>query len=595
MRTWTPAQADIGRAFPPIQLGLPVLAVAELCSQADNRLPIFQSCKHEGSRVLMVGAQWADRPSVSLAAIAIYKGHLGVGGQRSESAADHFGFSILPVVSESSMPSLFARFRFLAVPLALAVGHLSLAQTTGTVTQTVSQRHTMGGLTVSPTSSLVTGSTATFSFTLQTGGAPAPISETVQFLDGGTAFGTPQAITSIAGSNLLPYSQVDTAHGWTTTGTAPTITVGAANGPDGSTATATQVVFPSTVSTPSGVTLAVPGTAYANLPMTLSIWAQSASPTTITLTVADSPAVAATNSTTCAVTSTWRRCMLTYTFPANAGTGVSVAVSSTGQPTQTVNLWGAQVEQATTASPFVSTIGTARPTGGAGGAVTFPYSIFHAGTHTVTVQYTGNSNLTSSISNAVTVVVGKDPPAVTLSSSPASTSVYGVSITFTAVVAAASGDPTNIPTGTVQFFDGATSLGTISVDGSGNAALTLSGATSLAAGSHSITAVYSGDSDYSTVTSAAESYTVTKAHSTLTTTVASSLNPSTYGDQVVLSVHVVSSAGVTPTGTVAIVDGSTNIGTITLDGSGSGTLTVPLFTAGTHSITVTYSGDGNYN
>ncbi len=70
-------------------------------------------------------------------------------------------------------------------------------------------------------------------------------------------------------------------------------------------------------------------------------------------------------------------------------------------------------------------------------------------------------------------------------------------MTFTATVApfAGSGE-----TGTVQFMDGATSLGSpVAVDGAtGIASLATS---ALATGSHSVTAVYSGDSNFSGSTS----------------------------------------------------------------------------------------------
>src|SRR5215211_3567417 len=58
----------------------------------------------------------------------------------------------------------------------------------------------------------------------------------------------------------------------------------------------------------------------------------------------------------------------------------------------------------------------------------------------------------------------------------------GASVTFTATV---NPDP---GTGTVQFFDGAASLGTVNIGAGGIATLTTS---ALAAGSHNITAVYS--------------------------------------------------------------------------------------------------------
>ena len=153
-----------------------------------------------------------------------------------------------------------------------------------------------------------------------------------------------------------------------------------------------------------------------------------------------------------------------------------------------------------------------------------------------------------------------------------------------------------IPTGTVQFFDGATSLGTVSLT-AGTATVTLVGASSLAVGTHSLTAQYSGDSQFSALTSGVTFHTVTKAASSsvVTTTVASTLNPSVYGDSVTLNINVNSSVGIQPTGSVTIMDGTANLGTPTLDGSGNASITIPALTAGTHNILVTYSGDGNYN
>jgi hypothetical protein len=471
------------------------------------------------------------------------------------------------------------------------------AQSSGNITETVNQRGTIGVLTASPNSGLATGTTINFSYMLETAGAPAPTSETVQFYDGGTAIGSAQSITSTAGSNLLPYSQIDTTQGWTTVGTTgPTVTVNSATGPDGVASSATQVVFPDTTSTFSGVTYAVPGTAYASLSMTLSVWAKSASPTVLTLLLKDSPAVTATQSTTCAVTSTWQRCTLTYVFPANAGTGFSATLSSAGQPPQTINLWGAQVEQAAAAGPYVSTIGTARPTGGQGGPVSWSYAGLLTGSHSITAVYGGDANFLSSTSNALALTVGKDAPAIALSSSPVSTSAYGASVTFTANLAAPSTEPTYIPTGTVQFFDGVTALGGAqTINGSGNATLTLVGATALLAGTHSITAVYSGDSNFSTVTSSVETYTVTKASGAITVSPVSSLNPSRYGDAVTFTITLTSTFSAIPTGTVSISDSGTVLGTPTINGSGVATFTMNLFTAGAHNLTITYSGDGNYN
>ena len=462
------------------------------------------------------------------------------------------------------------------------------------MTQTVAQRNTIGAVTVTPSGVLPLDATATFSYVLHTAGAPAPTSETIQFYDGSNAIGTPQSISSLAAANLLGYAQVNTAQGWTANGTAPTITPNTGNGPDGSSATATQIVFPDTTSgTGSGMTFAVPGTSYASQPMTFSVWAKSSSPTSLALSLSDSPHVNATAFNTCSVSNTWQRCIFTYTFPSNAGSGFSASLISSSSPSQTISVWGAQVEQSSTAGPFVSTIGTARPTGGQGGSVTFSYSALQPGSHTVTAVYPGDTNYVASTSNALAVVVSQATPSIALTPSPASPATYGQAVTLSAAVTPPSSVTGQIPTGSVQFFDGATSLGTVAVNGSGGATLTLSGSALLAAGSHSITATYSGDSNFTTVTSTTLPFVITKATSVLSAT--SSLNPSIYGDSVTFAIQVSTSAGVIPTGTVLVKDGQTTLGTATLNGTGAGTVTVPLLSAGTHTISFTYSGDSNYN
>jgi hypothetical protein len=86
----------------------------------------------------------------------------------------------------------------------------------------------------------------------------------------------------------------------------------------------------------------------------------------------------------------------------------------------------------------------------------------------------------------------------------ASSVAVGGSVTLTAAVTGASGS-TGTLTGTVNFLDGITSLGSGTLTSSTATYTT----TALAAGSHSITAVYSGDSAFSTSTSSGLAITVT--------------------------------------------------------------------------------------
>ncbi len=77
-------------------------------------------------------------------------------------------------------------------------------------------------------------------------------------------------------------------------------------------------------------------------------------------------------------------------------------------------------------------------------------------------------------------------------------------------------------------------------------------------------------------------------------TIASSANPSVYGQSVVLTTTVAPSAGSgTPTGSITFDDGANPLSSVALSG-GQGTFTDFSLTVGTHSITAAYGGDANF-
>jgi hypothetical protein len=145
------------------------------------------------------------------------------------------------------------------------------------------------------------------------------------------------------------------------------------------------------------------------------------------------------------------------------------------------------------------------------------------------------------------------------------------------------------PTGTVTFTDGTKVLGNVSLDSNCRAALTSS---SLAAGSHSIVATYV-PADPLLFSGSSTSFTQNVASTTATTTLASTPNPSTFGQPVTFAATVKGNGG-TPTGTVTFTDGANTLGTASLDNSGQATFTTSTLTVGGHAITANHGGDPNF-
>jgi hypothetical protein len=205
-----------------------------------------------------------------------------------------------------------------------------------------------------------------------------------------------------------------------------------------------------------------------------------------------------------------------------------------------------------------------------------------AGTYQVVATYAGNSNLGGSASAAYTLTINTAATAVALTVTPTSAPLDST-ITFSATVTG-NGEA---PTGTVTFMSGTTALGTVNLI-NGTAVYTNS---SLAVGTYSITAVYSGDLNNGVSTSPAVNLTVGLIPTT--TDLVASATTSTPPELLLVGV-VVGQGGPTPTGTITFTTGSTTIGSSALDSSGVATIS-PNLPTGTFQVVASYSGDSAHS
>ncbi len=142
------------------------------------------------------------------------------------------------------------------------------------------------------------------------------------------------------------------------------------------------------------------------------------------------------------------------------------------------------------------------------------------GTHTYVATYPGDPSFKPSTSPAATIAVTKATTTAALAADQTSISSTGT-VNLTATVATTS--YADKPTGNVTFYSGTTAIGTsTAVTGGYNSTTGQAMATAklavlgsfLPAGTDSLTAVYSGDGNYLTSTSAAVSLTVTSGGTT---------------------------------------------------------------------------------
>lgn len=213
-----------------------------------------------------------------------------------------------------------------------------------------------------------------------------------------------------------------------------------------------------------------------------------------------------------------------------------------------------------------------------------------SGTYTVHVAIS-EDDVSTSVDDSQAVIAASTSTAVSTTLSP---SIYGQSVTFTALVSVLS-PGSGTPTGTVTF----------TIDGVNQAPVALSGnqatftTSSLAAGNHTVSATYNGDGNFAISTgSLSGGQSVTPA--VTSTSVSSSVNPSVYGQSIYFTAFVsnASGTGPTPTGSVQfIIDGVNFGGPVALNGSGvaaSGATSALL--TGNHTVTVSFvNSDGNFS
>ncbi len=252
------------------------------------------------------------------------------------------------------------------------------------------------------------------------------------------------------------------------------------------------------------------------------------------------------------------------------------------------------------------------------------------GTYNVIAHYTGDGTNAPSDSSPVQVTVGKESSQTfiviptfnsngSLQNGNATSAQYGsryiirTYVTDKNGVASTTGPPSptcfsenllSCPIGTINLTDGGNPLdaGIYSLN---NAGYTRDLQPFLTGGTHALAAQYSGDNSYMPSTSSTDMLTINPAP---TTTDFTSTNFYTIvGQSIGISVNTATSVpgGKAPTGTFTFFDGNTAIAgpVTTVSSQGdipgyspyiSGGIGATFSTLGKHSITATYSGDGNY-
>jgi hypothetical protein len=219
---------------------------------------------------------------------------------------------------------------------------------------------------------------------------------------------------------------------------------------------------------------------------------------------------------------------------------------------------------------------------GSGSLMTSLGNQLSVGTHSLTAKFvpTDSAAFGTSTSAATSFVVTAPPKTTTIAVTlqPSATVVVGTSVSVKATLTPSTA------VGTVQFKDGSSALGAPVTVSGGTATYTDS---TLAIGSHSLTAVFTPTDAGAYVASTSPAVTLTVKPAPVTTTTTLTVTPAgpvDAGTSITLAAAV---SGSSPVGSVTFSDGSTVLGTIAVSG-GAASYSTSTLASGSHSLSATF-------
>jgi hypothetical protein len=273
----------------------------------------------------------------------------------------------------------------------------------------------------------------------------------------------------------------------------------------------------------------------------------------------------------------------TGTTPSALGQSVTFTATVT-----TPNGGGVTPDQTVTFMNGTAVLGTPQ-TLPANGIVTYQTSTLPLGSNPITAVYSGDATIEvlGSTSNVVNQDV-QTTSTIAVTSAPSNTTTYGSQVTFTATVTPGA-TTTVAPTGTVNFLDGGTQIGTGTL--SGNPATAQFQTSSLAVGTHNITVTYLGDTNFTGSTSSPP-YVQTITGTPTSIAVSATPNPGIAGVPEPITATLTSTANASLlTGSVTFTSGATTLGTANLS-NGVATIT-PSLAVGSYQVVATFAGNAN--
>ena len=212
--------------------------------------------------------------------------------------------------------------------------------------------------------------------------------------------------------------------------------------------------------------------------------------------------------------------------------------------------------------------------------------VLPADTHNLSAMFVGDGNLYVGFSNYVSYEILQSFTTALLDVDN-STPAFGQTITFTATVTA-DYPGSGIPAGTVEFFDGGASMGTVQLNAAGKATIATSG---LTGGSHDIVAYYLGNDNYKP--SGSDQSTVVVDKASTETKLKATPTSSAVGKEATF-LATVTSAGGTPSGAVVFYIDGVPMVEAPLDAGGVAAYSTSDLDIGTYLISATYLSTNVY-